>query len=212
MGDNHFGQLGVTLTDPNPILTWTRTPKVSFSRTVRSPQRVIGLQHRGMLQAVCGCYFVYALLKNGDVFSVGRNLNGQLGLGHTNHECTPKEVRGLCRLGVVNIQCGPETAFARTVNGSAYMVGFSFGLNPSGDENFLTPTRMDLSVHFQQSPLSKFHICTSPWSEFFFILVDKNSEYRVSSPENNQKNQESKAPGITGFRRLGSSLTLTSNF
>ena len=35
---------------------------------------------------------------------------------------------------------------ARPANGTAYMVGFSFGLDPSGEENFLTPLlRMDLS-------------------------------------------------------------------
>jgi alpha-tubulin suppressor-like RCC1 family protein len=177
VGDNHFGQLGI-----------------SFSRTVRSPQRVTGLQHKGMLQVVCGCYFVYALLKIGDVFSVGRNLNGQLGLGHTNHECTPKEVRGLCRLGVVNIQCAAETAFARTVNGSAYMSGFSFGLNPTGSENFLTPARMDLSAHFRQSPLSKFQICTGPCSEFFFILVDKNSEYQFENTKHKKQPGDKKQP------------------
>jgi alpha-tubulin suppressor-like RCC1 family protein len=177
VGDNHFGQIG----------------RGEFSRTVRSPQRVSGLQHKGVCLVCCGQYFAYALTESGDVYSVGRNLQGQLGLGHTNHECSPHKVKGLSMLGVFDIVCSAETAFARTVTGSAYMVGYSFGMALDGEENFLTPSRMKLQKFFVQSPKAQFHFSTSPFSDYFFILVEKSAEHMPPAMKKHAQEEKQQA-------------------
>jgi len=162
VGDNHFGQIG----------------RGEFSRTCGFPQRVLGLQQQGVCHVACGQYFAYALTDSGDVYSTGRNISGQLALGNFEHQATPQRVKALSRLGVLDIQCSAETAYAHTINGSLFLVGYAFGLARDGAENCPLPIRLDLSKFFKQGPSARFDVCTSPSSDFFFILVNKNCEYR----------------------------------
>ncbi|MFH9728506.1 RCC1 domain-containing protein [Streptomyces sp. NPDC017254] len=87
-GDNAFGQLGNGATES----TATTRPVA-----VQSLNRV--------KDVVAGCYHAAALREDGTVWTWGRNTDGQLGIGSTTDQNTPKKVPGLVDAVAVAIGC-----------------------------------------------------------------------------------------------------------
>lgn len=59
------------------------------------------------------------------VYSVGRNDNGQLGQEHTSHEVTPKIIRSLSTRQVIQTACGLHHSVFVTLNGEVFSCGFN---------------------------------------------------------------------------------------
>ncbi len=53
-----------------------------------------------------------ALSSKGEVWSWGKNLSGQLGIGSLNHQINPVKVEALLEKDVFRIACGGDTSIA----------------------------------------------------------------------------------------------------
>ena len=108
-GYNQFGQCGLGHFD---------SPQITPSLILNAPENIV--------QFVCGCYQSLFLDSNGNIYSVGDNEFGQLGLGHnTNQNVLNK---------IVNI---PPIQTISCVNASCYLLDFdenlwTFGYNSYG--------------------------------------------------------------------------------
>ncbi len=116
-GDNFCGQLGYQTTDLSPSLT-----------SYRHPKRVRHLLFReSVIQISAGAQSSYAITNQGNVFSWGRNSQGQLGIGFTTVQNFPTRVPTL--QNVTTISAGDKFALVATRNGSAW----GFGDNTYGN-------------------------------------------------------------------------------
>jgi len=64
---------------------------------IKSPSKIgtpiyVAISSR-VKQAVCGVFYSLVLTENGDVYGMGNNKYGQLGLGHKINESTPTLIK-----------------------------------------------------------------------------------------------------------------------
>jgi len=75
----------------------------------------------------CGDQFAYACsTESGEVWSVGENAKGQLGLGHQKNAKQCTRVVPLCQKGVFYIDCGMQFVYLIGAAAEVYVVGSNF--------------------------------------------------------------------------------------
>ena len=72
------------------------------------------------IQIECGEEYTVGLTKNGEVYSWGRNGNGQLGHGDEKARSVPTKVEGLDGIVIIKILCGYDHTVAITDKGELY--------------------------------------------------------------------------------------------
>eukprot|EP01103_Thecamoeba_quadrilineata_P018022 TRINITY_DN664_c0_g1_i2.p1 TRINITY_DN664_c0_g1~~TRINITY_DN664_c0_g1_i2.p1 ORF type:complete len:462 (-),score=52.71 TRINITY_DN664_c0_g1_i2:38-1423(-) len=166
-GDNSFGQLGIGVQRSyHPRhLTHLNTIQISMMAT--------GSSHS------------LALTNNGKIYSWGRNISGQLGLGTTQGIPTPTLVPWPTSREVAAIACGVSHSLALCMDGRCYSWGFNeygqLGLGP-GASNFVTSPTLIAGL----SDKTVFHITAA----FAHNLV-------------NTLQDESYSWGLNGYGQLG---------
>ncbi|KQX56139.1 MULTISPECIES: chromosome condensation regulator RCC1 [unclassified Streptomyces] len=99
-GNDAYGQLGDGLPDPSTATT-----------------RPVAVQSLNKVKEVtAGCYHGVALREDGTVWTWGRNADGQLGIGSTTDQSTPKKVPGL--VDAVAVAAGCYHTLALTADGT----------------------------------------------------------------------------------------------
>ncbi|CAK9867327.1 unnamed protein product [Sphagnum jensenii] len=88
------------------------------------PQPIRVLKGLEIRQIACGDSHCLAITGDGDVFSWGRNQNGQLGLGHTDDCNIPQKVLAFQGVGVSMLAAGAEHTAAVTESGKLYGWGW----------------------------------------------------------------------------------------
>ena len=107
-----------------------------------------------------GSDFALTLCTDGSLFSWGRNNDGQLGLGHTNHQNTPQQIDPSHFLGktIQSIHTLLDHTLVQCTDG----ILFSWGANKNGqlglghNNNQNTPQLID-STHFQSKTIQSIH-------------------------------------------------------
>ncbi|KAJ1437248.1 regulator of chromosome condensation 1/beta-lactamase-inhibitor protein II, partial [Ochromonadaceae sp. CCMP2298] len=100
------------------------------TQQVRQPTVVAALEGEEIAQVHVynGCEHTLAVTREGKIFSFGYNYRGQLGLGSTTSESTPRPIRGLLSRRVVLAACSYHHSVMLCADGSLY----SCGRNDSG--------------------------------------------------------------------------------
>lgn len=88
-----------------------------------TPQHVTALSGKNIVQVSAGVQFSLALTEDGNVYSWGDGRSGQLGLGNTSQQNTPREVTTLSGKNIVQIVAGSLHALALTADGEVYSWG-----------------------------------------------------------------------------------------
>lgn len=103
---------------------------IGSTQQVRQPTFVQALEGEEIAQVHVynGCEHTLGVTKEGKLFSFGYNYRGQLGLGNTTSESTPRPVRGLLSRRVVLAACSYHHSLILCADGSL----FSCGRNDSG--------------------------------------------------------------------------------
>ena len=102
-GDNSSGQLGIGETD----FSYTHVPKLVSLPLVQ--------------QISCGECFTVCLSDDGELYSFGRNQEGQLGLGNLANAYIPQKIESLRNVDFV--ECGGYFVICKTFNGDIYAWG-----------------------------------------------------------------------------------------
>ncbi|KAH9253494.1 hypothetical protein BASA81_008541 [Batrachochytrium salamandrivorans] len=142
-GSNMHGQLGLGDFLPRNVPTQVRDVPMGA---------VVGVA-AGERHSLCITNF-------GDCFAFGFNEQGQLGLGHTLGEPSPRLVVALEGKAVVNAQCGAWHSGALTEDGQLFLFGSgSFGKLGNGSEaDILLPLRENEFLVDKQSPIASFSL------------------------------------------------------
>ena len=123
-GSNLFGQLGIGI------------DRYSLEST-HTPQKVT---LPSCIQVSCGDNFTICLTENGEVYSFGYNVHGQLGLGNNiNSFNSPQKIEVLTNIEF--IECGSLHIFVKNVNNDIYFWGGNnFGqLGIGNSDNQIAP-------------------------------------------------------------------------
>ncbi|XP_063705593.1 E3 ubiquitin-protein ligase HERC2 [Culicoides brevitarsis] len=112
-------------------------------------------KHTKIRKICCGNEHSMILTANGDVFTWGTGLRGQLGHGEIQNEEVPKLVEGLAGLKVVDISAGGWSSAAITSFGDLYM----WGWNSHGQLGFRV---FDVSSPSTQNPSKNQTVYTIP--------------------------------------------------
>ena len=100
-GHNGYGQLGV-----------------GALPGIRPAQVTLGSGSYRVVQVACGSHHSLALTSDGDVFAWGYNNCGQIGLGITANQTTPRRVQtNIGGKTCIRIACGQTSSMALTNNG-----------------------------------------------------------------------------------------------
>lgn len=88
-----------------------------------TPQRVTFFDTRNVVSIVVGSHHSLALTAEGNVYSWGHSIIGQLGLGNTIHQTTPQRVTFFDTRNVISVSAGCYHSFALTADGNVYAWG-----------------------------------------------------------------------------------------
>ena len=93
-----------------------------------SPRKVGGLEGKRVVQAVAGWSHTVVLTSDGEVYTCGLGINGQLGHGDDNDEFTLKRVEALVFKGdpIVQVSAGYTHTAALTYSGKMYTFGYGY--------------------------------------------------------------------------------------
>lgn len=196
LGSNMHGQLGLGDFSPRNAPTQVRDVPVGA---------VVGVA-AGERHSLC-------VTSVGDCFAFGFNEQGQLGLGHTLGEPSPRLVMALEGRAVVNAQCGAWHSGALTDDGQLFLFGSgSFGKLGNGSEaDILLPLRENEFLVDKQSPIVSFslgetHSACVLEDGRLFVWGSESRGHSSLFPE------ERKAPGGIKFAQVhcsaGSQCTL----
>jgi RCC1 and BTB domain-containing protein len=127
-GHNGYGQLGV-----------------GNQFGVTPIQVSLGISNVKVIQVACGSHHSLALTSDGDVFAWGYSNCGQVGLGITTNQTTPRRVQ--TNIGgkfCVKIACGQTSSMALTQTGELYSWGYNGNgqLGVGNSSNQPTPIRV----------------------------------------------------------------------
>ncbi|XP_006900082.1 PREDICTED: probable E3 ubiquitin-protein ligase HERC6 [Elephantulus edwardii] len=94
-----------------------------------TPKKVTTLTDKKIIQVSCGHYHSLALSQDGEVFSWGKNSDGQLGLGKGfTSQSRPQRVQSLEGIPLMQVAAGGAHSFALSFSGSS----FGWGSNNAG--------------------------------------------------------------------------------
>ncbi|XP_052802250.1 serine/threonine-protein kinase Nek9-like [Mya arenaria] len=100
-----------------------------FTRTEvdgqKVPTMVRALRHR-MIDISMGRHHTAVIVESGTVWSFGRNVEGQLGVGETKPVDAPVEVKAMMDKNIVRVQCGEHYTVASTNENEIYYWGLRF--------------------------------------------------------------------------------------
>ncbi|CAM8947795.1 unnamed protein product [Rhodiola kirilowii] len=100
------------------------------------PQPIQALQGMHIKQIACGDSHCLALSMEGDVWSWGRNQNGQLGLGTSEDSLVPQKVQAFQGTSIKMVAAGAEHSVAVSEDGELYGWGWGrYGNLGLGDRN-----------------------------------------------------------------------------
>ncbi|CAM8881824.1 unnamed protein product [Rhodiola kirilowii] len=100
------------------------------------PQPIQAFQGMQIKQIACGDSHCLALSMDGDVWSWGRNQNGQLGLGTSEDSLVPQKIQAFQGVSVKMVAAGAEHTVAVTEDGELYGWGWGrYGNLGLGDRN-----------------------------------------------------------------------------
>ncbi|KDO28534.1 hypothetical protein SPRG_06392 [Saprolegnia parasitica CBS 223.65] len=124
------GRLGLGPTPP-ALGRKTLANKPIFQQYQLSPCRVTDLADVVVTEIACGQAHAMAIASNGQLYAWGRNVHGQLGLGHCHDQCVPQSVAistetsslGGATLGVTAIACGDMLSIAVDGHGHVWTWG-----------------------------------------------------------------------------------------
>ncbi|KAK9824201.1 hypothetical protein WJX72_008492 [[Myrmecia] bisecta] len=114
------------------------------------PQPIAALSGLSVVRVACGDTHTLAVTDTGDLYSFGRNQNGQLGLGNTQDSLGPQLVQALKGDPATSIACGAEHTLVATASGEVYSWGWGrYGNLGDGErQDRWLPTRVTaLSGH-----------------------------------------------------------------
>ena len=109
-GSGEFGRLGYE--------TETKQQKV--------PRILKYFSNKKILKVSLGGYHVGALTSEGGLYTWGRGINGQLGHSNIHNEETPKEVKFLPGIQIMNVSCGENHTLAVSSEGYVFAWGGMF--------------------------------------------------------------------------------------
>ena len=174
LGSNEHGQLGVGQT--SQTLEFTHIPQK--------------LQLPRIQQISSGYGFTICLSNDGELYSFGQNIYGQLGLGDNEESNSPKKIESL--KNVEFVECGGYYIICKTIDNNIY--GWGFNLNGQlGIRNYKNQT---LPVKCEHWPLDliidikcgKFHT---------LVLTSKQEVYSFGDNEFSQLGRDSKPTTYT---------------
>lgn len=100
-----------------------------FKETTFIPSKIKALTDIKIIQVACGHYHSLALSADSQVFSWGKNSQGQLGLGEQfPSQASPQRVRSLQGIPVAQVAAGGAHSFALSLSGTS----FGWGNNSAG--------------------------------------------------------------------------------
>ncbi|GFY75775.1 RCC1 and BTB domain-containing protein 1 [Trichonephila inaurata madagascariensis] len=100
---------------------------------------------RKVIEVACGSHHSIALTSDGEVYSWGQNNCGQVGLGTTTNQPTPRKVTaGIGSRRCISIACGQTSSMAVLDNGEVYGWGYNGNgqLGIGGNANQANPYRV----------------------------------------------------------------------
>ncbi|EFJ39741.1 hypothetical protein VOLCADRAFT_70529 [Volvox carteri f. nagariensis] len=108
------------------------------------PRPIEFFSGRPVHRVACGDTHTLVVAGEGELFTFGRNQNGQLGLGHTNDCLSPQLVVALQGERVRSVACGSEHSLAATESGTVFSWGWGrYGnLGDGESQDRYLPTRV----------------------------------------------------------------------
>lgn len=88
------------------------------------PTPITSLSGKVVASVSCGDTHTLVATEAGELFSFGRNQNGQLGYGNLNDSLLPQQVTALADQRVVRVACGAEHSVCSTDTGEVYAWGW----------------------------------------------------------------------------------------
>ena len=98
------------------------------SNTVFDFELIKELADKKVIKIALGYEHVLVLTDEGQVYSWGHNLFGQLGLGDDSYRSTPQLIQAFNKIKITDIFAGEHVSFCLSAEGKAY----AFGINQSG--------------------------------------------------------------------------------
>jgi len=207
-GSNLYGQLGIKeQKDPSKLdLIWLegesqRQQRRSSTKQINSLRKV--QIYNEIVSVSCGIYFTVCVDTNGDVWSFGRNENGQLGVGHVNMQIHPTHVR--CLQNILLVECGSYHTVC--IDGNSEL--WSFGSNSHGQLGLgrschlvETPTKVDSISDIMEVSCGLHHtICSNYSGELFAFGSNSRGELALPDTENrNVPTKITKLQNIVQFK------------
>ena len=96
----------------------------------------------------CGCQFMWGLAAGHEVYSVGSNFFGKLGVGMDGGSSpTPLRVEALDKEAITHVSCGASFVWARTLKGEVWSVGSNMSgeLGIGASHSIAVPQKIDQS-------------------------------------------------------------------
>ena len=168
-GNNHQGQCG---------LGHFNHPQITPSLIPNVPSNIV--------QFICGTNHNLFLDSEGNVFSVGFNYNGQLGLGHNTNKNVLSKIPNIPAIKVIS--CTNASCYLIDFEGNLWSFGFNgFGQLGHGDKNHKNvPKKINTLKDIQQISCgsSGFHFLAKNFQKQIFI-AGKNSYGQLGTGEFN---------------------------
>jgi len=126
-GNNKTNQIVGDVTQGHSGPTWQQNVELIDKKVVASPVVLKNVEGRSIADVDVGEGHTIVLTEFGEVYTWGRNYEGQLGHGHRRRDITstsvPQRVKALENENIVSVTCGDFHSTAITENGSLYMWG-----------------------------------------------------------------------------------------
>ena len=134
----------------------------------RTPRAVAALGNKCIIAVYCGHYYTAALTDLSDVYTWGRNTNGELGHGEGPNSAVPRQVQSIANKQVAALSCGSTHTLAACESGELYAWGYSkagaLGFGGSEEEISSTPKRVN-------APALENHIACDCGDNFNVLLA-----------------------------------------
>jgi len=187
VGSNFFGKLGIGKNGG-----WENIP--------RHCQFFSGL---AIVQVACGSSFAWLLAKSGGVYSVGGNLNGELGLGTKYNEDRPKKVDFFHGKQIRSLIPGKDCIWAISETHQIYSCGKNdHGQLGLGDGDGVVPDRKNRSIPVHAPAISNRDWYMCPHKGCFHGDTIYMCEMTLTDEERGQRHYEENKAAMPTFTCL----------